>query len=105
MWIWYSSDIQVCSASRAGALWCWAQNSAIESSASARPAQACEVLPSNLQQHLRASQLRQSASFSFWHSLIVAAALDAGCDTLYSEDMQHGRLIDGRLTIVNPLRG
>jgi len=35
-------------------------------------------------------------------SLIVAAALDAGCTLLYSEDMQHGHKIDDRLTIINP---
>ena len=60
---------------------------------------------SSQQQHLRASRLRETASFSFWDSLIVAAALDAGCSTLYSEDMQHGQIVDGRLMIVNPLRG
>ena len=40
-----------------------------------------------------------------WHiydALIVAAALEAGCSTLYTEDLQDGRVIDGRLTIVNP---
>jgi predicted nucleic acid-binding protein len=35
--------------------------------------------------------------------LIVASALEAGCDTLYSEDMQHGRAFGG-LTIVDPFR-
>ncbi len=40
--------------------------------------------------------------FSYYDSLIVATALDAGCDTLYSEDMQHGQVIDGRVRIVNP---
>ena len=65
----------------------------------------CELHPSNEQQHLLASRLREAASFSFWDSLIVAAALDAGCATLYSEDMQHGQVVDGRLTIVNPLLG
>lgn len=40
--------------------------------------------------------------FSHWDSLIVAAALEAECTTLYSEDMQHGRVIEGRLTIINP---
>ena len=42
-----------------------------------------------------------------WHvydALIVAAALHAGCSTLFTEDLQHGRVIDGRLTIVNPFR-
>jgi predicted nucleic acid-binding protein len=38
---------------------------------------------------------------SFYDALIVASAIEAGCDTLYSEDMQHGRAI-GRLTIRNP---
>jgi predicted nucleic acid-binding protein len=65
--------------------------------------QDCEIHPSNATQHLLASELRQNHSFSFWDSLIVAAALDAGCFTLYSEDMQHGQVIEDCLTIVNPL--
>ena len=39
--------------------------------------------------------------FSFYDSLIVAAALEAGCTRLYSEDLQHGQQIE-RLTILNP---
>ena len=39
--------------------------------------------------------------FSFYDSLIVAAALEAGCTRLYSEDLQHGQQVQ-RLTIVNP---
>lgn len=38
---------------------------------------------------------------SWYDSLIVAAALSAGCDTLYSEDLQHGLRI-GTLTVRNP---
>ena len=41
--------------------------------------------------------------FSWWDSLIVAAAQAQGCRTLYTEDMQHGRII-GDLRIVNPFR-
>ena len=37
----------------------------------------------------------------WYDSLIVAAAREANCDTLYSEDLQHGRELDG-LQIVNP---
>jgi predicted nucleic acid-binding protein len=37
----------------------------------------------------------------FYDALIVASAIEAGCDTLYSEDMQDGRTI-GALTIRNP---
>jgi predicted nucleic acid-binding protein len=62
----------------------------------------CEIHPSSITQHLLASDLRQRHSFSYWDSLIVGAALDAGCVTLYSEDLQHGQVIDERLTIINP---
>lgn len=50
-----------------------------------------------------ASDLRQWHSFSYWDSLIVAAALSANAAVLYSEDMQDGLNINGRLTIKNPL--
>lgn len=39
--------------------------------------------------------------FAYYDALIVAAALDAGCATLYSEDLQDGQHIDG-LTIIDP---
>ena len=62
----------------------------------------CEVFPSSAAQHFRASTLRERHSFSYWGSLIVAAALDAGCSTLYSEDMQHGQVIDCQMTLIKP---
>jgi predicted nucleic acid-binding protein len=40
--------------------------------------------------------------YAHYDSQIIAAALAAGCTVLYSEDMQHGQLIDGTLSIVNP---
>lgn len=40
--------------------------------------------------------------FSHYDSLIIAAALSAGCATLYTEDMQHGQVIDERLALINP---
>lgn len=41
--------------------------------------------------------------FSYWDSAIIAAARALGCETLYSEDMSHGRSIEG-LTIINPFQ-
>jgi len=64
--------------------------------------QGCNVVSSNASQHLLASRLRDAYSFSYWDSLIVAAALDAGCATLYSEDMQHGQKVESGLIIINP---
>jgi predicted nucleic acid-binding protein len=64
--------------------------------------QDCRIINSNASQHLLASSLRDSYSFSYWDSLIVASALDAGCATLFSEDMKHGQKIENALTIINP---
>ncbi len=51
----------------------------------------------------RALALQAEHSFSFYDSLIIAAALESGCSRVYSEDMQHGRRIQ-RLTILNPFQ-
>jgi predicted nucleic acid-binding protein len=51
--------------------------------------------------YLRALDLQAGYRYSFYESLIVAAALDAGCSRLYSEDLHDGQRIEG-LTIENP---
>ncbi len=53
---------------------------------------------------LAALTIAERYGFSHYDSLIVATAIDAGCDMLYSEDMQHGQIIDNRLTVINPFR-
>jgi predicted nucleic acid-binding protein len=53
---------------------------------------------------LRAAlEIKAAHGFSYWDSAIIAAARALGCRELYSEDMSHGREIDG-VTIVNPFR-
>jgi predicted nucleic acid-binding protein len=51
--------------------------------------------------HVAARKLAETYRLSVYDALIVAAAIEAGCDTLYSEDMQHGQVI-GSLRIQNP---
>jgi len=51
----------------------------------------------------RSLDLQTRYRFSFYDSLIVAAALEAGCHTLYSEDLTHSQQIEG-LTVTNPFR-
>ena len=63
----------------------------------------CEVITPSLALHQSASNLRQRYHFSYWDSLIVAAALQANCGVLYTEDLHHGLRIDS-LEIVNPFR-
>jgi predicted nucleic acid-binding protein len=48
--------------------------------------------------------IRNRYGFSYWDCQIVAVALEAGCTELYTEDMQAGQIIEGVLTLVNPLR-
>lgn len=75
----------------------WTQ---IEASLAAIEAE-CTVIPLDLALHRRAVALCRATHYSIYDGLILAAALRAGCKTLYSEDMQHGRQIEG-LTILNP---
>lgn len=63
-----------------------------------------EVVPLTLATHDRALSICDRYGFSLYDSLIVAAALDAGCDLLFSEDLQHGQRIDQALEVVNPFR-
>jgi len=60
-----------------------------------------DVLPVTLNTHTDAVPLAREHGLSFFDALIVAAAIEGGCDILFSEDMQHGRSFGG-LAIVNP---
>jgi len=46
--------------------------------------------------------VRNRYGFSYYDSLIVASALECECSILFSEDMQHGQIIENKLKIVNP---
>lgn len=51
----------------------------------------------------QALELKAKHGFSYWDSAIIAAARALGCRELYSEDMSHGREVEGVL-IINPFR-
>jgi predicted nucleic acid-binding protein len=53
--------------------------------------------------YLRALEVQEDSGYGFYDSLIVAGALAAGCGTLYSQDLQHGRAF-GQLIVVDPFR-
>lgn len=61
-----------------------------------------EVRPLTLDTHLRGRVLAERYGFGVYDALIVAAAIEADCDTLLSEDLQHGQRVDKVLTIRNP---
>ena len=62
----------------------------------------CKLATKDFQTITRCLALKKRYDFSYWDSLILAAALECGCATLYSEDMQHGQVIERTLTIRNP---
>jgi predicted nucleic acid-binding protein len=49
-----------------------------------------------------ALRIAQVYGFHIYDALVVASALEAGCDTLYTEDLQDGQIIEERLTLRNP---
>ncbi len=60
------------------------------------------VVSVDLITYMKANILRTQYNLSFWDSLIVASALENNCSILYTEDMQNGQVIEGKLKIVNP---
>jgi predicted nucleic acid-binding protein len=61
----------------------------------------CIVKPLDVETHALGLDLAERFRYSIYDSMILAAALRAGCSTLFSEDFQDGQKIE-RLTIVNP---
>jgi predicted nucleic acid-binding protein len=61
-------------------------------------------IPITVEMHDAALRLAGRYGFHIYDALIVAAALELDCETLYTEDLQSGQVIDGRLTIQNPLK-
>lgn len=52
--------------------------------------------------HRDGLRIAERYRLAIYVSMIVAAALAAGCDRLWSEDLQHGLVIDARLNVANP---
>jgi predicted nucleic acid-binding protein len=62
------------------------------------------VLPLDVETHGEALRIAERYGYSIFDALVVASALQANSDTLWSEDMQDGMVIDDRLRIANPFR-
>ncbi len=62
------------------------------------------VIPLTLETHKQAVDIAQRYGYHFFDALVIAAALEAGSSTLYTEDMQDGQRIE-TLRIRNPFSG
>lgn len=58
-------------------------------------------VPLTLRTHESALGIAQNYGFQIYDCLIIASALEAGCHTLYTEDLQHNQQIEG-LQVINP---
>ena len=58
--------------------------------------------PISIGTHDAAVRIAEDTGYQLYDAMIIASALEAGCTTLFSEDLQDGRVIDRRLTIRNP---
>jgi predicted nucleic acid-binding protein len=62
-----------------------------------------DIVPQTPELLLHGLELHQAHSISMWDALIVQAGIEARCDILLTEDLQHGRRF-GELEVVNPFR-
>lgn len=62
----------------------------------------CPVEALTVETHDTGRRLAERYGLSVYDAMIASSALLAGCDRLYSEDMQHGLLIDRQLRVCNP---
>ena len=62
----------------------------------------CTIEPLTTETHDRAVTIAERYRLHVYDAMILASALLAGCERLYSEDLQSGQTIDKRLRVVNP---
>jgi predicted nucleic acid-binding protein len=62
----------------------------------------CAVEPITVETHDRGLAVFERYRFSLYDSMLIAAALIAGAKIIYSEDLQHGQVIDNQLRVTNP---
>ena len=63
-----------------------------------------DPVPTSLDTHKVARTIAERYGYGIYDALVASAALEAGCRTLYSEDLPDGQIINRQLTIRNPFR-
>ncbi|MDX2189611.1 MAG: PIN domain-containing protein [Bacteroidota bacterium] len=62
----------------------------------------CQITSLSDTTFIKALSLIQKYDFQLFDSIIVASAIEADCEILYTEDMQHNLMVENSLTIINP---
>ena len=63
---------------------------------------ASAVLPLTMLTHQRGLRIAKRYKLQIYDGVLLASALEAGCDTLWSEDMHDGMVVEEQLTVRNP---
>jgi predicted nucleic acid-binding protein len=63
-----------------------------------------DIVPLTLDVHRRGIRLHEKYKIQFYDALMLAAALEGGCATFYSEDLQHSQIIEKVMKIKNPFK-
>ena len=62
----------------------------------------CDIVPLSVEVHESALELLDRYQLSWYDALIVSAAIESNCETLWTEDMHNGLLVNKSMTIRNP---
>ena len=62
----------------------------------------CDIVPLSVEVHEGALELLDRYQLSWYDALIVSAAIESDCETLWSEDMHNGLVVNKTMTIRNP---
>jgi predicted nucleic acid-binding protein len=62
----------------------------------------CEICHIDMEAIQNALLLNKKYGYAYYDCLVLASAILNGCHVLYSEDMRHNQLIEGKLKIINP---
>ncbi len=61
-----------------------------------------DIVLFTLTTQIKAIKIKEKYKLQYYDSLIIATAIENGCTVLFSEDMQHGQVIENVLKIINP---
>ena len=62
----------------------------------------CTLQPVSFATLKSARSLMSKYDFQLFDSIVIASALEANCEILFSEDLHHGLLVENRMKLVNP---
>ncbi|WP_040480018.1 PIN domain-containing protein [Mariniradius saccharolyticus] len=80
--------------------WKYSKESVIQ--VSTKFLEVCNYVPLTEESITLAYDICKNYDFQIFDAFVVSTAIESGCESLYTEDLHHGLIIDKKLTIINP---